>query len=148
MRVAIGNQKAQDRAELKLCNAYLSTVEANPMFRAAKPYIDKLLNDLEQNPTWGPLINQLKTGDLSGIIGILEGYHLTEEIISIINCENSKTEEFTDPDILGLGSELSGEMTINMKRALAYLNDKKAMFDAVPQIMELLNIEELTGTLP
>jgi len=146
MRTAIRSQMTQDRQELILCNSYLSTVEANPMFRAAKPYIDKLLEELSQNPTWAGLINQIQTGDLSGIIGILEGYHLTEEVISMINCENNNTGGVTDPDILGLGVDMSEEVSINMKRGLAYLNDKKAMFDAVPQIMELLNVDNLLGT--
>jgi len=137
MKVAISQQRIQDTREASLCRAFLNIVESNPLFIAAKPYLDQLLNDLGQTPVGGGIARQILTGDLSGIIGILEGYHLVNNTVTLINCENNETGNNIDPAILGLSPEVTTESMQQIERTMSQLRDSQAMaLDTMPSIIE------------
>jgi len=143
MRVSIRQQMTLDRQESSICSNFLTSVENNPVFQVAKPYIDKLLEDLAKTPIGSGIANQILTGDISGVIGILEGYHLANDVVNLINCENSKTGQNIDPSVLGLDANITQEATKSMERALSYLRDKKMQFDSFPLVMENLDLSVL-----
>lgn len=137
IRVALKQQMSLDGREASICSAFMNIVEQNPLFIAAKPYIDQLLHDLEQTPIGSGIAKQLLTGDLSGIISILEGYWAVNDVINLVNCENNETGQNIDPSILGLSPEVSFEATKKIERSLSQLRDQQDMvLDTIPGIIE------------
>ena len=123
-------------------------MESNPLFIAAKPYIDQLLRDLANTSIGSGIAHQILTGDLSGVIGILEGYHLANEVANLINCENQETGVNIDPSMLGLSPEISFEDMTKMERSLSQLRDNQNMIlDSIPEIMnKVMELEQ--GLIP
>ncbi len=136
MRVAIRQQMSLDRTEASICTSFMNIVESNPLFKAAKPYIDQLLNSLAQSPIGSGIAHQLLTGDISGVIGILEGYHLANDIANLINCENQESGTNIDPATLGLFPDISFEEVQKMDRSLSQLRDQNLVLDVIPTLME------------
>jgi len=138
MRVALQQQINLDKKESALCSQFLSVVESNPLFIAAKPYIDQLLNDLAQTPLGAGIANQLLTGDISGVIGILEGYHLANDVANLINCQNHSTEQNIDHSTLGLNPDLSFDKMRQIQREMKILYDQQQIvLDTIPFVFEL-----------
>jgi len=148
MRVAIKQQMALDKREAAICSSFLNIVQANPLFIAAKPYIDQLLSDLAQTPIGAGIANQILTGDISGVISILEGYHLANDAVNLINCENQETGQNIDPSVLGLNPEVSFESMQKIERTISQHRDEQAMMvNTIPSIMgQIYELEE--GLVP
>jgi hypothetical protein len=137
MKVALSQQMSLDRKESSLCNLFLNVVETNPLFIAAKPYLDKLLDDLAQTPIGAGIANQILTGDISGVISILEGYHLANSTANLINCENNETEQTVDPVTLGLDPDVTFADMKKIERAMSGLRDQQNMIlDSIPTIID------------
>jgi len=144
MRVAIKQQIALDEKEVSICSAFLNIVETNPLFIAAKPYLDQLLRDLEQTAIGSGIAHQILTGDISGVIGILEGYHLANDIANLINCENQHTGQNIDPSILGLNPDTNLETMRKLNMSMSTARDEQDMIlETIPRIMEM--IQDPTG---
>jgi len=139
MKIALKQQLIEDRRELALCNVFLNTVEANPLFQTFKPYLDQLLKELEQTKIGHDIAKQIRTGDLSGIINILEGYWAINNVERLITCEGKKTGEYTDTSKLGFGENVSLETATKIERSLSQLRDQQNIItDTIPKIMEQL----------
>lgn len=143
MRVAITQQMSLDKKEAAICSNFIAIVESNPLFIAARPYLDKLLHDLEQTPIGSEIANQLLTGDISGIIGILEGYWATKDVVDlIVDCADQHSDNTMDPSILGLGSNVNIEAMQSIEKKVSALRDMQSMItDRIPFIIEA--IEEI-----
>lgn len=141
MKVSLNKQIEQDKKEIALCSNFLNIVESNPIFIAAKPYMDKLLFDLSQTEAGSGIANQLLTGDLSGIISILEGYHLANDVANLINCENQHTGLNVDPTMYGIAeSKAAKETKYRSERAISKLKDQQDMIlNSIPRLMEMIN---------
>jgi len=137
MRVAIRQQMSLDKREAAICSSFLNIVQTNPLFIAAKPYLDQLLNDLSQTAIGSGIANQILTGDISGVISILEGYHLANDISNLINCENNETGQNIDPSTLGLSPDITFASMQKIERSLSQHRDEQnMMLDTIPMIME------------
>lgn len=142
IKVALSQQMRLDRQESTLCRIFLNIVESNPLFIAAKPYLDKLLYDLAQTPVGAGIANQILTGDISGVISILEGYHLANSAANIINCENNSTGQNIDPGALGLDPDVTFEDMRKIERTMGGLRDQQNMLvDSIPTIIEQIQNE-------
>lgn len=140
MRFAISQQISLDKKEVSLCTSFLNEVEKNPMFIMVKPYIDSLLNELSKTEIGSQIATQLLEGDLSNMITILEGHHIVEEIINVIDCANQNNADPTDTSILGLSGEIDKNTKIRVKQSINALKTKKDM--AMNSISAILDINE------
>lgn len=139
MKTGLRKQIIEDKREIILCSNFLNIVETNPLFKTFKPYLDKLLNDLEQTKVGNSIAKQIKTGDLSGIINILEGYWAVNNIEKLLNCESKKSGEIIDSSKLGLDLNVNIEIANKIERSLSQLRDQQnIILDTIPRIMEQL----------
>lgn len=140
MKTGLRKQIIEDKREIILCSNFLNIVETNPLFKTFKPYLDKLLNDLEQTRVGNSIAKQIKTGDLSGIINILEGYWAVNNVEKLLNCESKKSGEIIDSSKLGLDLNVNIEVANKIERSLSQLRDQQnIILDTIPKIMEQLD---------
>ena len=83
IKTALSAQHSQDYELLQLCNRYIAMVEKLPTFQIAKAVFDSVFNNVGAADD---IINMIRNGDLSGLVGILDVTNILTEVSNMALC--------------------------------------------------------------